>query len=136
MSARSARCLRASRFVRDVLTAIVVLHAAFVLFVALGGLLVFRWPGAAWLHVPAAAWGAYIELSGGVCPLTPIENLLRAQAGLQPYESDFIAQWLLPLLYPEGLTREAQIALGTAALAGNAVVYGLAFRRRRRLRRA
>lgn len=102
---------------------LLVLHLAFVLFVALGGLLVIRWPAAVWLHVPAAAWGAAVEAFGWICPLTPLEDDLRARAG-QPVDSgDFIARTVLPLLYPEGLTREAQIVLAAAVLVGNLALY-------------
>lgn len=110
--------------------AVALVHAAFVLFVALGALLVWRWPRVAWIHAPAVVWGAWIELSGGVCPLTPLEQVWRAREGLPPYEGDFIARWIFPWLYPEGLTREAQIVLGTLALACNAAVYWWRFGRR------
>ena len=116
------------------LAALVVgLHLAFVIFVAFGALLALRWPGLLWLHAPAVAWAVWIEWSGGVCPLTPIENDLRARAGLAPYEGDFIARWIFPMLYPEGLTRTSQLALGAAALIVNGALYGwLLVRRRKR----
>jgi hypothetical protein len=110
---------------------IVALHLAFVVFVALGAFLVLKWPKVAWAHVPAALWGAGIELTGGICPLTPLENTLRARAGAAAYEGDFVARYLLPVLYPEGLTRDAQLALGAAVIVGNAVLYALAFTRHR-----
>lgn len=111
---------------------IVLVHAAFVVFVAAGAVLVWRFPRVAWLHLPAVAWATWIQLSGGVCPLTPLEQEWRRREGLAPYEGDFIANWIFPWLYPDGLTREAQIALGLAALVLNAVFYGWAFARRRR----
>ena len=111
--------------------AVLVAHGAFVLFVGLGGLLVLRWPRAAWAHVPAALWGIAIEFGGWICPLTPLENRLRELAGESTYEGDFIARYLTPLIYPEGLTREAQIALGLAALALNACLYAIVWRRTR-----
>jgi hypothetical protein len=110
---------------------IVFAHAAFVAFVTLGGLLVLRWPKVAWAHVPAAVWGAGIELTGWICPLTPLENTLRERAGRAAYEGDFVARYVLPVLYPEGLTREAQIVMGAAVIAINAVLYALALRRAR-----
>jgi hypothetical protein len=110
-------------------TLIALVHAAFVLFVALGALVVWRWPRAAWAHVPAVVWGAWIELSGGICPLTPLEQEWRIREGREPYEGDFIANWVFPWLYPEHLTREMQIALGTLALVFNATIYWLRFRR-------
>jgi hypothetical protein len=103
--------------------ALVALHLAFVLFVALGGLLALRWPRVAWLHVPAAAWGVVIELTGWICPLTPFENELRRRGGAEVYTGDFVANYLLPVLYPEGLTREAQIAMGAVVLLVNAAIY-------------
>jgi hypothetical protein len=110
---------------------VVVLHLAFVAFVALGGFLVVRRPQVAWAHLPAAVWGAGIELTGGICPLTPLENALRERAGAATYEGDFVARYLLPVLYPEGLTREAQLVLGAAVILGNAVLYAIAFTRHR-----
>lgn len=110
--------------------AVLVLHLAFVLFVGLGALLVLRWRWLAWLHVPAAAWGIAIEFGGWICPLTPLENDLRLRAGEAPFTGDFVARLLLPVIYPEGLTREAQIAVGLAVLCFNAAIYGILIRRR------
>jgi hypothetical protein len=112
--------------------AVVLLHLVFVLFVVFGGLLVIRWPRMAWLHLPAVVWGVAVELFGWYCPLTPLEHTLHEQAGGAAYEGDFIARYLLPVLYPDGLTRTAQIALGLFALAVNAAIYTAAWRRRRR----
>lgn len=102
---------------------IVLVHLAFVAFAASGALLAVRWPRVAWLHLPAAAWAVYIELSGGICPLTPLENTLRARAGLDYYAADFVARYLFPVLYPEGLTRKAQVVIGLILLAVNAAIY-------------
>jgi hypothetical protein len=99
---------------------VLTLHFAFVLFVVLGGLAALKWPRAAWAHLPAAVWGIAIEFGGWICPLTPLENRLRALAGDAPYRGDFIARYLMPVIYPEGLTREAQVAFGAALLAFNA----------------
>ena len=112
--------------------ATVVLHLAFVVFVVLGGLFVLRWPAAAWVHLPAAAWGAWVEFAGWVCPLTPLENWLRTRGGGPAYTSSFIDHYLLPLLYPSCLSRELQYALGTVVLLVNAVVYTALVRRRAR----
>jgi len=111
---------------------VVVLHAAFVAFVAGGGLLVWRWPRVAWVHLPCAAWGVAVELAGWVCPLTPLEHAWRARAGRAAYTGDFVGRYVLPALYPEGLTRASQIGLGVAALAVNVAAYGCALRRARR----
>lgn len=109
---------------------VVVIHFAFILFVVVGGLLVLRWPRAAWLHLPAAMWGAAIVLLGGVCPLTPLENALRHAAGQEGYEGGFIEQYLTPVIYPGGLTRSVQIALGIFVVAVNLGVYAVALKRR------
>jgi hypothetical protein len=110
--------------------AIVVAHVGFVLFVVFGGLLVLRWPRLAWLHIPAAGWAAVVEFADWICPLTPLENMLRERAGLTTYHGDFIERYVLPLLYPEHLTRATQIALGSAVLVLNVIVYWLLVRRR------
>lgn len=111
--------------------AVLLLHAAFILFVVFGGLLAWRRPWLAWVHLPAAAWGVWIELSGGVCPLTGVENAFRAEAGLAGYEGGFIEHYLLAAIYPDGLTRALQYALAAAVLVINLAVYGyLIFRTR------
>lgn len=109
---------------------VVVLHLAFVVFAAAGGLLVLRLPVLAWVHVPTAFWAAFVELSGRLCPLTPLENALRRRAGMDAYSGDFVAQYLLPVLYPEGLTRDVQIAIGAFVIAVNVATYGWLVRRR------
>lgn len=112
--------------------AIVLLHFGFLLFVVLGGLLVLRWPRIAWLHLPAATWGAFVELYQHTCPLTPLENGLRARAGLSTYGGGFIDHYILPILYPPGLTPAWQVVLGAALVAGYVLVYALAYSRSRR----
>lgn len=109
---------------------VVVFHLGFVVFAAAGGLLVLRFPALAWAHVPTALWAAFVELSGRLCPLTPLENALRRRAGLDPYSGDFVAQYLLPVLYPQGLTRDVQIAIGVLVIAVNVAIYGVLVRRR------
>ena len=99
------------------------IHVGFVFFVIFGGLLVLKWRWIAWLHLPAAIWGAFVEFTGWICPLTPLENRLREQGGEASYRSDFIAQYLLPVLYPEDLTRDLQLLLGTGVVVLNAAVY-------------
>ena len=101
----------------------VALHAVFALFVAFGGLLALRWRRVMWAHLPAAAWGVLIEFGGWICPLTPLENQLRQRAGDRAYPGDFIQHYLLPALYPAHLTRAAQVAIGSAALVFNIIVY-------------
>lgn len=110
---------------------LVALHLGFVLFVVLGGLLVHRHGWVAWLHIPAAAWGALIEFNRWICPLTPLEQRLRRCAGQGGYSGGFIEQYLLPLLYPGGLTPGLQRLLGITVVAVNAVAYGTVLWRRR-----
>lgn len=110
---------------------VVIVHLAFVAFASFGALLALRWPRVAWVHVPAATWAVYIELSGRLCPLTPLENMLRARAGLDEYATDFVARYLFPALYPEGLTRDAQAAIGVLVLAVNVTVYAFVYRNRK-----
>jgi hypothetical protein len=102
---------------------VVVVHASFVAFVVLGGLLVARWRRLAWVHLPAAAWGVLVEFTGWICPLTPLEDYLRARAGEPVYQGDFIERHLLPLVYPAQLTRERQFWLGAFALGLNLLIY-------------
>ncbi len=113
---------------------VVVVHFAFILFAVLGALLVLRWPRLAWAHLPALAWAAGIMIVGGVCPLTPLEQRLRVEAGQAGYEGGFIEHYIVPLIYPPGLTREAQIAGAALLLAANIAVYALWLGRRRQLR--
>lgn len=111
---------------------VVLLHFAFIVFVVAGGLLVLRWPRVAWAHLPAAAWGAGIILVGGVCPLTPLERVLRRASGEAGYEGGFIDHYLMPLIYPIGLTRDVQIVLGLLVVGVNLCVYAIVLLRRRR----
>ena len=108
---------------------VVGVHALFVVFVVAGGLLALRWPWVAAAHLPAAVWGALIEFRGWICPLTPLEKSLRASAGQAGYQGGFIDHYLLPVLYPAGLTRGLQLVLGSLVIAVNLVVYGLLLRR-------
>jgi len=110
---------------------VVVIHFLFIVFVALGGLLALRWPQAAWVHLPVAVYGAAIEFVGWTCPLTPLENHLRAAGRGATYEGGFIDHYLLPVIYP-GLTRQAALVLGVLAVVVNVAVYALVWRRRRR----
>jgi hypothetical protein len=102
---------------------VLVAHLAFVAFVALGGLLVLRWRRLAWVHVPVTMWGMAIASVGFTCPLTPLENRLRRLGGEAGYHGGFIEHYASALLYPAGLTREAQLVLATLVLAINVVVY-------------
>ena len=112
---------------------VVLIHLLFVLFVVLGGLLVLRWPKAAYVHLPAAAWGAAIEFAGFICPLTPLENSLRRHAGASSYSTGFIEHYLLPVLYPSGLMRGTQVVLGMIVIAVNIAIYWWVGRTSRRI---
>lgn len=108
---------------------VLVVHFLFVAFVVLGGLLVLPWPRLAWVHVPVALYGAAIEFIGFICPLTPLEVWLRRRGGEAGYIGGFVEQYITAALYPTGLTREVQIALGVGVLVINVVVYAVAWRR-------
>lgn len=114
--------------------AVLVLHGLFILWVVLGALAVWRWPRLVWLHLPAVAWGVWIEFSGGLCPLTPLEWHLRTLAGQQGHGGGFIEHYLTAAIYPEGLTRTVQWWLGGFVAAWNGLWYALMLRRRAALR--
>ena len=107
---------------------LVIGHLFFVAFVVAGGFLLARWPRLGWLHLPAATWGAFIEFSGGICPLTPLENSLRVLGGGSAYSGDFVERYLLPLLYPAQLTPALQQVLGALVVGVNLLAYALAYR--------
>ena len=111
--------------------AVVVVHLGFVLFALLGALLAFRWRKVIWLQLPALFWGAYVEFTGRICPLTPLENWLRRQGGEAGYSTSFVEQYLLPILYPANLTADTQLVLGTLLVLVNVALYGLLLRRGR-----
>lgn len=106
---------------------IVLLHFSFVLFVIFGGLLILKWRRVVWLHLPAVVWGAMIEFTGWICPLTPLENWLREFGDGNRYESGFLDHYVIPLLYPAHLTREWQILLGSAVIVINFTIYFVVF---------
>ncbi|HEY2819310.1 MAG TPA: DUF2784 domain-containing protein [Casimicrobiaceae bacterium] len=109
--------------------AVVVVHLAFILFVMGGGAAVLAWPRLAWLHLPAVIWAAYVEFTSTICPLTPLENLLRVRAGQSGYEGDFVERYVLPIIYPSGLTPHVQTILGIVVVAVNGAFYAIAWRR-------
>ncbi len=111
---------------------VVVVHLLFIVFVVAGGLLVLRYYWIAFAHLPAALWGAFIEFSGRLCPLTPLEQRLRHEAGLAGYEGGFIEHYLIPVIYPAELDRTVQIVLGLVVGGINVAIYGRLWRRHRR----
>ena len=111
--------------------ALVLAHGLWLVFVVFGALLALRWPRTLWFHAPAVAWGALVEFTGWVCPLTPWENRMRRLGGEEGYAGGFIERSVTAAIYPEGLTREIQVALGIAVLVLNAGLYWWVLRRRR-----
>lgn len=114
--------------------AVMLFHFCFIAFALAGSLLVLRWFRVIWLHLPALAWGAWIEASGRICPLTPLENHFRELAGQTTYGEGFITHYLGPIIYPAGLTRSTQFMLLGILVAVNAIGYGLVIRQRHRQR--
>ena len=112
--------------------AVIAAHFLFIVFVVCGGLLVIRWPQIAFLHLPAAIWGALVEIFNWICPLTPLENHFRHLAGYSLYNGDFIVRYLIPIIYPENLTINIQQFLGGMVIFINIIFYSLAIRRHRR----
>lgn len=109
---------------------VVLAHLGFIGFVVFGGLLALRWRWMPWLHLPAVTWGIFIELTGRICPLTPLENALRRAGGLAEYSQSFIERYVVPVVYPAELTRELQLTMGLALIGLNALIYAyLAWRR-------
>lgn len=114
---------------------VLLLHLAFILFALLGALLAARWRWLVWVHLPAAAWGFYVELTGRVCPLTDWENHFRRLAGQAGYAESFIEHYLLALIYPAGLTREIQFVLAGIVVIVNVALYAWLWRRWRASRK-
>jgi hypothetical protein len=114
-------------------SAIVLAHFLFIAFVICGGLLVIRWPQLAVVHLPAAVWGAAVEIYGLVCPITPLENHFRMLAGDTSYSGDFIARYLLFVIYPENLTTTIQQLLGCLVIAVNVIIYIVVIRKYRKV---
>jgi hypothetical protein len=116
--------------------AVLLAHLAFIVFVLIGGILVWRIPSLAWLHAPAIAWAVFVESAGRICPLTPLENRLRLASGEAGYGGDFVSHYLLRLIYPDGLTRAVQIALVLVVVAVNVAVYSRWLLRKRTAQRS
>lgn len=114
--------------------ALVVVHFAFTTFVVFGGFLTWRWRWVALAHLPALAWGCWVEVSGAICPLTPLENQLRRLGGAAGYQGGFLAHYLVGVLYPPGLTWHIQWLLATLLLALNLLAYAVLLKRTRRAR--
>ena len=113
---------------------IVLLHFGFIVFAIIGGLLVLKWNWVVWIHIPAAVWGSLIVIFGWICPLTPLENMLRRTDTGETYTGGFIAHYIIPIIYPPGLTRELQIEMGIFLVLLNVIVYTFVYRHWRRNR--
>jgi len=110
--------------------AVVLLHLVFIVFALAGGVLVLFRGYIAWLHLPAVAWAAYAEFTATICPLTPLENSLRKQAGQEGYDGGFVEHYLIPLIYPAALTPRLQMLIGAIVVAVNVAVYAVVLWRR------
>ena len=111
--------------------AVLLLHLTFIAFVLLGAALAARWRWVIFAHLPAAAWGFFVELSGHICPLTVVENLLRVKAGQSGYAGGFVEHYILPIIYPAGLSRDIQLVLAGVVVMVNVAIYGWLFIARR-----
>ena len=123
-------------FFRLAADGVLLLHLAFILFALLGAAMAVRWRWLPLVHLPAAAWGVFVELTGRICPLTYLENFLRIKAGQSGYTGSFIEHYLLNIIYPSGLTREIQFALAATVVVVNIAIYGWLISRRRQKRDA
>ena len=121
---------------RSLADAVVIFHFAVVVFVIAGGLLVVKWPRVAWVHLPVIAWVIFAEWFDKICPLTFLENWLRDKAGVGSYHDSFVGHYIMPILYPDGLTHQMQMWLGTAILLINVTMYGIVVLRHRRAQHA
>jgi len=116
---------------------VLLVHFAFIVFVLVGGFLLLRWPRLVWLHFLAVSWGVFIEVTGWICPLTPLENYFRALAGGSVYHTGFIERYLFPLVYPAGLTPAIQMTLAAVVIVFNIVIYSwIVLERKRKNRHA
>lgn len=116
---------------RIVADMIVLIHFGFILFVGVGGFLVIKWQNIAFLHIPAVIWGALIEFTGGICPLTPLENKFRLAGGEAGFSGGFIEKYIISFIYPDELTRGLQTVIGFAVILINVSIYGYLLHRRK-----
>jgi hypothetical protein len=121
-------------FYRIAADLVLVAHFAFIILVVAGALVTFRFSWFAWIHIPAASWGAFVELTGRICPLTTMENFLRVHAGQEGYANSFVEQYIFPVIYPAGLTRQVQLLLAGLVVAVNVIIYAMILLRKRTVR--
>jgi hypothetical protein len=110
--------------------AVLLAHLAFILFALLGAAIALRWRWIIVVHLPAAAWGCFVELTGRICPLTYLENYLRIKSGQSGYTESFIEHYLVTIIYPAGLTGDIQLALAGVVIVVNMSIYGWLFVRK------
>lgn len=123
-------------FYRVAADLVLVAHFAFIILVVVGALVAFRFSWFAWIHIPAASWGAFVELTGRICPLTTLENFLRVHAGQEGYANSFVEQYIFPVIYPAGLTRQVQLLLAGLVVAVNVIIYAMILLRKRTVQEA
>ena len=107
---------------------IIILHFIFIVFVLVGGILVLKWRWLIWLHIPAVIWGVLISFMGWICPLTPLENMLRQAGGGEVYITGFVEHYIVPLIYPSGFNHEMFGAMGIFVIVVNVIVYTIFFK--------
>jgi Protein of Unknown function (DUF2784) len=114
------------------IAAVILLHLVFIATVVLGALLLWRWPRLVWVQLPVFLWGAVVNLQGWPCPLTTLENALRAHGGLAPYPESFVSHYLLPRGVAQAAGRHTELAIGLFVVVVNLVVYAAVLLRWRR----
>ncbi len=114
---------------------VVLIHFLFIVFAVGGAILALKWRWVIYVHLLCAAWAALIMMGGWICPLTPLENSLRRSAGEAGYSDGFIEHYLIPIIYPAGLTREIQIWLGVGVVLVNILLYGFVLYRKRLIKK-
>jgi hypothetical protein len=111
---------------------VLLIHLAFIVFVIVGGFFASRWRWLPWVHLPAVVWAVVLECLGWICPLTPLENLLRQASGEAGYAGGFLEHYLVQVVYPKALTPEIQIYIGLGVLLINGLAYSIAWKSRPR----
>jgi uncharacterized membrane protein len=105
------------------------LHLLFILWVVFGVLFTRRRPLLRWLHITSLIYGILLEVLDWSCPLTPMENWLRGQAGFSTYHGGFLLHYLDALVYPD-VAPSFLVLCAVAVCLFNLGVYVARFRRR------
>lgn len=106
---------------------VLLLHFAFVVLAVFGGFGVLMEPRWAWVHVPIVVWSSVVNLAGWTCPLTPLENRLRASANGTGYAGGFLQHYVGQLVYPQGMPRRFELIAGVAVALWNGVLYAFIY---------